>query len=171
MTGKALMAGVAVLAVSGSAMAAEGEDIMSRLAELEGEWMLLDENGEETDVVGSTFRVTSAGSTLVERMFPDHPDGYEMLNVYHVDGDRVLMTHYCSAGNQPRLRVLSTDDENRLQWQMESVTNLSAPGADHMHQAEYEFQGDDRLTTHWQSMVDGEVSDEHSITFELKRKQ
>ena len=36
-----------------------------------------------------------------------------------------------------------------------------------MHQAEYVFQGDDRLTTHWQSMVDGELSDEQSITFEL----
>ena len=162
---------VAALAMSVSAMAAEGEDIMSRLAALEGEWMLLDEQGEETDVVGSSFRVTSAGSTLVERMFPDHPDGYEMLNVYHIDGDRVLMTHYCSAGNQPRLRVLSTDDENRLQWRMESITNLSAPGADHMHQAEYVFQGDDRLTTHWESMVDGELSDEQSITFELKRRQ
>ena len=152
-------------------MAADGEDIMSRLAALEGEWMLLDEQGEETDVIGSSFRVTSAGSTLVERMFPDHPDGHEMLNVYHVDGDRVLMTHYCAAGNQPRLRSLSTDDEGRLQWQMESITNLAAPGADHMHQAEYVFHGDDRLTTHWQSMVDGELSDEQSITFELKRRQ
>ena len=146
MTRNALMTGVATLAMSVSAMAAEGEDIMSRLAALEGEWMLLDEQGEVTDVVGASFRVTSAGSTLMERMFPDHPDGHEMLNVYHVDGDRLLMTHYCAAGNQPRLRALATDDESRLQWQMESITNLSAPGANHMHQAEYVFQGDDRLT-------------------------
>ena len=46
-----------------------------------------------------------------------------------------------------------------------------APGDDHMHQAEYVLEGDNRLTTHWKSMVDGEVSDEHSITFELKRRQ
>ena len=73
MTRISLTVTVAALARSVSAVAAEGEDIMSRLAALEGEWMLLDEQGEETDVVGSSFRVTSAGSTLVERMFPNHP--------------------------------------------------------------------------------------------------
>ena len=171
MTGKTFVTVIAVLAMGGSAMAAEGEDIMSRLTALQGEWMMLDEQGEETDVVGASFEVTSAGSTLVERMFPDHPDGYEMLNVYHLDGDRVLMTHYCSAGNQPRLGALTTDDENRLQWQMESITNLADPGDDHMHWAEFVFQGHDRLTTHWKSMVDGELSDEQLVTFELKRRQ
>lgn len=169
MTGKALMTGVAMLAMSGTALAADSDEIMSRLAELEGEWMLLDENGEVTDIVGSTFRVTSSGSTLMERMFPDSPDGYEMLNVYHVDGDRVLMTHYCSAGNQPRLNAISTD-EDRLRWEMESITNLNDPGDDHMHQAEFVFHGDGRLTTHWNSMSDGELSDE-TATFELQRRQ
>ena len=169
MTGKMLMAGVAALAISGSAMAADSEEIMSRMAALEGEWMLLDENGEVTDIVGSTFRITASGSTLMERMFPDSPDGYEMLNVYHVDGDRVLMTHYCSAGNQPRLSAISTD-EDRLRWEMESITNLADPGDDHMHQAEFVFHGDDRLTTHWNSMSGGELSDE-SATFELQRRQ
>lgn len=170
MTRTALTVSYAAFVLCGSAMAADSEEIMSRLADLEGEWMLLDENGEVTDVVGSTFRVTSSGSTLMERMFPDSPDGYEMLNVYHVDGDRVLMTHYCSAGNQPRLSALATDDAGRLQWRMESITNLSDPGEDHMHQAEFVFHGADRLTTHWQSMADGELSDD-SATFELQRRQ
>ena len=30
-----------------------------------------------------------------------------------------------------------------------------APGDDHMHQAEYVFEGDNRLTTHWKSMARG----------------
>lgn len=165
----ALLVNFTLLAMSGTAFAADSEETMSRLAELEGDWMLLDENGEVTDIVASTFRVTASGSTLMERMFPDSPDGYEMLNVYHIDGDRVLMTHYCSAGNQPRLSAISTDDD-RLSWEMESITNLSDPGDDHMHQAEFVFHGDDRLTTHWNSMSDGELSDE-SATFELQRRQ
>ena len=165
----ALLVSIALLAMSGTALAADSEAIMSRLAELEGEWMLLDENGEVTEIVASTFRITASGSTLMERMFPDSPDGYEMLNVYHLDGDRVLMTHYCSAGNQPRLSAISTE-EDRLRWEMESITNLSDPGDDHMHQAEFVFHSDDRLTTHWNSMSDGELSDE-SATFELQRRQ
>ena len=169
MTRNTLMAGIAALAICGPATAQDSEEIMSRLAALEGEWMLLDENDEVTDIVASTFRMTASGSTLMERMFPDSPDGYEMLNVYHLDGDRVLMTHYCSAGNQPRLNAISTD-EGRLRWEMESITNLSDPGDDHMHQAEFVFHGDDRITTHWNSMSGGELSDE-SATFELRRRR
>ena len=173
MTGRFLIAGAALLALSlaGGLAAADDDTVMARLAELEGEWILLDENGEETDVIGSTFRITSAGSAIMERMFPDSPDGHEMLNVYHADGDRVLMTHYCAAGNQPRVEVRTTDDENRLELRFDSITNLPTPDADHMRQAEYIFDGEDRLTTRWRSMTDGKLSDENSITFELKRKK
>ena len=174
MTSRLLMFGVAMTVFSlaaNAANAADGEGIMSRLAALEGDWILLDENGEETDIIGSSFRLTSAGSALMERMFPDNAEGHEMLNVFHADGERVLMTHYCGAGNQPRLEVIATDDENRLELQFESITNVSSPDEDHMHQAEYVFHGNDRLTTHWYSMMDGELSDEHSISFELERKR
>lgn len=163
-------ASLLALALAGLAAAEEG-DLLEKLASLEGEWVMLDENGEDTGVIGSSFKMTSGGSVLMERMFPDSPDGHEMLNVYHADGDRVLMTHYCAAGNQPRLEVKATNDEDRLVLRFESITNLASPGTDHMHQAEYIFQGEDRLTTRWQSMQDGKVSEETSVTFELRRKQ
>ena len=147
-------------------------DVMAKLSALEGDWVLLDENGEETDVIASTFRITAAGSTLMEVMFPDDPNGNEMLNTYHADGDRVLMTHYCAAGNQPRMEVRATDDANRLALYFESITNLvPSEEGHHMGQAEYIFHGDDRLTTHWQSVIDGKLSEEDKATFELKRKK
>lgn len=161
---------LALMLTAGTAIADE-KGVMEKLAALEGEWILLDENGEETDVIGSTFRMTSAGSALVEVMFPGSPDGHEMLNMYHADGDRVLMTHYCAAGNQPRLEVKATDDEDRLELHFESITNLASPEEDHMHQAEYIFHGDDRLTTHWQSKTNGKLSEGDKATFELKRKK
>ena len=150
--------------------AADEKSVMEKLAALEGDWMYLDENGEESDMIGSTFRLTAAGSALVEVMAPGSPEGYEMVNMYHADGDRVLMTHYCAAGNQPRMEVIATDDENRLELKFESVTNLASPDANHMHSAEYIFHGDDRLTTRWWSMQDGKISEENHVTIELKRK-
>ena len=171
MTRKALIVGLALAAISLSGAGALGGDLMSKLAALEGEWVMLDENGGETGVVGSSFRLTSAGSALVETMFPNSPDGHEMLNLYHADGDRVLMTHYCAAGNQPRLEVRATDDENRLELRFESITNLSSPQSHYMHHAEYILQGEDRLTTHWHSMKDGEITEESPMTFELKRRR
>lgn len=159
------------LMMTGGAVAADEKSVMERLAALEGDWMFLDENGEETDMIGSTFRLTAAGSALVEVMAPGSPEGVEMVNMYHADGDRVLMTHYCAAGNQPRMEVKATDDENRLELQFESVTNLASPDANHMHHAEYVFHGDDRLTTRWWNMQDGKVSEENHVTIELKRKK
>ncbi len=155
------------LALPGAAPADEAGSLMEKLATLEGDWVLLDENGEETGQVAATFRMTAGGSVLVERMFPGDENGSEMLNVYHADGDRVLMTHYCAAGNQPRLEVRTTDDANRLQLSFESITNLASPDADHMHQAEYVFYGKDRLTTRWQSMQGGKLGEAHE--FKLKR--
>lgn len=158
------------LMMTGGAVAADEKSVMERLAALEGDWIYLDENGEETDMIGSTFRLTAAGSALVEVMAPGSPEGFEMVNMYHADGDRVLMTHYCAAGNQPRMEVKTTDDENRLELQFESVTNLASPDANHMRSAEYIFRGDDRLTTRWWNMQDGKVSEENHVTIELKRK-
>ncbi len=171
MARKTLFVGLTLAAISLSRAGAEGADVMSKLTALEGEWVMLDENGEETGVVGSSFRLTSAGSALVELMFPNSPDGHEMLNMYHADGERVLMTHYCAAGNQPRLEVRATDDENRLELRFESITNLSSPQGHYMHHAEYILQGEDRLTAHWYSMQDGEITKESPMTFELKRRR
>ena len=164
-------AALLALMLAGPNAPADERSVMDKLATLQGDWIMLDENGAETDMIGSTFRLTAAGSALVEVMAPGSPEGYEMVNMYHADGDRVLMTHYCAAGNQPRMEVKATDDENRLELQFESVTNLASPDANHMHHAEYTFHGDDRLTTRWWSMQDGKISEENHVTIELKRKK
>ena len=162
-------AAVVTLCLPGSPVA--GDDVMSKLTALEGEWILLDDSGGETGVVGSSFRLTSGGSAVMERMFPDSPDGHEMVNMYHADGERVLMTHYCAAGNQPRLEVRPTDDENRLELRFDSITNLSSPKDHYMHRAEYIVSGKDRLTTRWYSMKDGQITGESPKVFELKRRR
>ena len=93
---------------------------------------------------------------------------HEMLNVYHTDGDRVLMTHYCASGNQPRLEVVATG-EDRLELRFESITNLAHDGANHMRQAEFKWRGPDRLTTYWYSMMDGKLSEQAAV-IDLARK-
>ena len=160
-----------MLTLSAAASAEQEAGLMEKLAKLQGDWIMLDENGEETDMIGSTFKLTAAGSALVEVMAPGQADGYEMVNMYHADGERVLMTHYCAAGNQPRMEVQATDKANVFRLQFESITNLASPDAEHMHHAEYIFSGDDRLTTRWWSMKDGNINEQDHVTIELKRKQ
>jgi hypothetical protein len=58
----------------------------------------------------------------------------EMLSVYHLDRDRLLMTHYCALGNQPRMKLnprKSTATE--LAFDFDGGTNLNPHRDAHMH--------------------------------------
>ena len=161
-----LVVGLAALCCANASAGAD--DVMAKLTALEGEWTFLDENGTDTGVVGAVFKPTANGSAVSEVMMPggDH----EMLNVYHADGDRVLMTHYCAAGNQPRLEIVPAG-EDRLELRFESITNLAREGANHMHQADFQWHGPDRLTTYWYSMQDGKLSEEATVIDLVRNSQ
>ena len=162
-----LTTGMALGLMLGAAAHADSDAIMQKLKSLEGEWMLVGEQGEVLDQVGSEFRLTANGSALSEYMFPG--DDHEMLNVFHADGDRVLMTHYCGAGSQPRLEVVPAEDGDGLLLKFDSITNLPSPNAHFMHHAEYEWDGENRLTTTWYGSAEGEVLDETTV-FRLARR-
>ena len=162
MNRKSLVFGVIALALTCAGHAStDSAELMDRLKALEGDWMAVDEQGEVTDQVGARFRLTASGSALHEFMFPGTP--HEMLNVYHMDGERVLMTHYCAAGSQPRLEVVPAEEGDGLLLKFESITNLPAPEAHFMHHAEYEWEGEDRLTTLWYASEDGKILDETTV--------
>ena len=159
---------VLALVLSAAAAQADADAIMQRLKSLEGEWMAVGEQGEVLDQVGSEFRLTANGSVLREFMSPGSK--YEMLNVYHADGDRVLMTHYCGAGSQPRLEVVPAEEGDGLLLKFDSITNLPSPDAHFMHHAEYEWDGADRLTTTWYGSENGKIQDE-TMVFRLARRE
>ena len=72
-----------------------------KLKSLAGTWdaTMLKPDGEKTTV---EYRVTAHGTVVMQTMFVGTP--HEMINMYTVDGDALVATHYCSAGNQPTLR-------------------------------------------------------------------
>ena len=161
--------GLALALAWSAAAKADTDAIMQRLKSLEGEWMVVSEQGEVSDQVGSEFRLTANGSALSETMFPG--DAHEMLNVFHADGDRVLMTHYCGAGSQPRLEVAPAGEGDGLLLKFDSITNLPSPDAHFMHHAEYEWDGGDRLTTTWYASVNGEILDETTVIRLARREE
>ena len=90
---------VALLALNATAAPAPA---FEKLKALEGTWdaTMLKPDGEKTTV---EYRVTANGTVVMETMFRGTP--HEMINLYTVDGDALVATHYCSAGNQPTLRL------------------------------------------------------------------
>src|SRR5215207_1923084 len=71
---------------------------------LAGSWGPLDESGRPTGEVTNVFRVTAGGTAVEETVFPGAE--HEMITLYYLRDGAVQLTHYCTAGNQPRMRAL-----------------------------------------------------------------
>ena len=96
------------------------EQLKSLVGEWRGEWM---PGGAETIV---RYSLTGKGSVLIE----DYLVGStKMQTMYHLDGDELMLTHYCSVANQPRMRLSTlSPDHRKLVFEMFDITNLSEDG-------------------------------------------
>jgi hypothetical protein len=131
-----------------------------------GDWVEIGKDGNPTNRLVSSIRLTAAGNAVLETLFPgtDH----EMVTVYHLDGDDLVLTHYCILGNQPRMKAERGGDSNRLVFECQGATNLKSEQDKHMHQATLTFAGDDRYKAEWTACQDGKTC--HKGNFDLVRK-
>jgi hypothetical protein len=123
-----------------------------------------DDHPAEVDV---TFKLTGAGSALVETQFPGMP--HEMVSVYHLDGNELRMTHYCAAGNQPRVkldRAKSTPDE--FIFIFDGGSNLDPEKDMHIHGVRIKFEKDGEVTSAWDGYSGGKKAG--TTTFHMTRK-
>jgi hypothetical protein len=136
---------------------------LDRVKSLAGEWVMAD--GEHAGQTAAVFAVSSGGSVVREIMFPG--SAHEMTNLYHLDGPDLLVTHYCAAGNQPRMRCTSPGT-GRLDFYSDGVTNLIDANKEYMAELSLIFNADGTITQEWRSMIGGKVTS-HAV-FQLKRK-
>ena len=102
-----------------------------------------------------TLRVTSLGNTLMHEMksstAPDDP-----ISMFTIDGDHILLTHYCDAGNQPRLVGTVSPDGKTLTFDFVSATGLLPTQHGHMQHVVFTFIDPDHHTEKWEfAMADG----------------
>jgi hypothetical protein len=136
------------------------------LRALEGTWES-DKPGEDGKPMTLVFRVTSAGSVVAETMFPG--SSHEMLNTYHLDGDRLMVTHYCAQGVQPRMKMTQSAN-GTMKFEFVDGTNLQAHEPQgHMGALEITISGD-KLIEKWGFLKPGEKEPVSFKTFELHRK-
>ena len=92
----------------------------------------------------------------------------EMVTVYTPDGDRLAVTHYCSAGNQPQMRTaLVTGELKQFSFAFVRATNLSSPATGHMHHLTVTLEDRDHFAQEWTWQEKGEA---HSQVFRFTRK-
>lgn len=137
-----LVAVAVILAASFAMAGTDGRKTFTQLQALEGTWEGKNSQGQPLTV---SFRMTAGGSALMSEI---HGHGKEnMITMFHMDGDRLLMTHYCGAGNQPRMRVVASDDTS-VTFEFMDGTNIG-PGDGHMQRVTFTQPDADHHTEKW----------------------
>jgi hypothetical protein len=117
----------------------------SKIKSLAGEWEGKTSDGKP---VRLTYQVASAGTAVVETVSP--PGEMDMVTVYHADGDSILMTHYCAANNQPRMRArVASDNPKEIAFSYVDAANLSTPDEGHMSGLTLTFEDASHLSQAW----------------------
>lgn len=142
--------------------------MLGAITKLAGPWEMSDEDGNKH--LAATFAVTSGGSAVREIMFPG--DEQEMTNLYHMDGKNLVITHYCAAGNQPRMvaaEARQTDAGTVFHFDIDSVSNLRTSHDHYMGNMTLTILKTGDIRQEWRSyQLDGTLSE--PMTFELSRK-
>lgn len=135
-----------------------------KLKTLAGSWEATTDKGKLT----SNIELVSNGTVLLEKIKVPGED--EMVTTYYVEGTRLVLTHYCTAGNQPHMQAQAFDPEsNQIRFDFASATNLASPADGHMHNAVIKFEGADAFNAAWTFYKDGKPAFTQPIEFHRVR--
>ena len=99
-----------------------------------------------------TLRVTSMGHTLMHEMTgagrADDP-----ITMFVVDGDRLLLTHYCDADNRPRMVGKMSPDGKTLEFDFLDISGNQQHG--HMQHAVFTIIDANHHIEDWTFMLPG----------------
>lgn len=138
---------------------------LQKFRDLVGTWDADFDGNGENDVTIS-YAVTANDSAVMERLWEGEP--HEMVSMYHMNSDTLMMTHYCAATNQPRM-VATSIGEDTVAFTFLDITNLAGPEAHHIHAATFEFIDEDHVTATWRSRGGGDEAD--PIVFRMVRRK
>jgi hypothetical protein len=130
------------------------EKLKGLVGDWKGTYTGADEGAEGMGEVRLSYKLVSNGTSLMETMESGHDTN--MITMYHVDGKRILATHYCSMGNQPRMAAPGLSANGRtLTFSLVDATNVSGPGAELMQGLVVTFQDADHFSQAWTSRLKG----------------
>ncbi len=166
MKSKRFMLFVALVALSTMAFAqsdaqksdaqkSETQKSFDKLKTLEGTWEgHVTGVPEARDVEGKlakvSFRVTSMGNALMHEMrVGERAD--DPITMLYMEGDRLLLTHYCDAGNRPRMVGKVSPDGKTVEFDFLDVAGGTEHG--HMHRAVFTIIDANHHTEDWTYMM------------------
>jgi len=132
---------------------------------LTGNWEGKTQMGDPVQV---SYRVTGGGSAVMSEIVSQmNGKSEDMISMFHMDGDRRLLTHYCAAGNQPRMKASASADGKTITFDFVDATNLPSADAPHMHRVVFNFIDPNHHTEEWHFVAGGKEMVER---FDLQKK-
>jgi hypothetical protein len=148
---------VVLLTIALGSLAASAEEQMAapithsrdfdKMKELVGVWEGKTDMGKGPEQFKVTYEVTSAGNAVVERFSAGTP--HEMVTVYHDFNGKLVMTHYCSLGNQPHMELTNPGGNNLTFVLSDKAPGLVSLNEMHMHGLTISFDSRDSITQTW----------------------
>ena len=152
------------LAALSAAAQSTPQKTFDQMKSLNGVWQGKTSQGMPVQV---SYRVTSGGSAVMSEIQTDKHGHEDMISMIHMDGDRLLLTHYCASGNQPRMVASASPDGKTITFDFLDVTNLSSPDAVHMNRVVISFIDANHHIEEWHAIGQGKEIVE---VFDLQRK-
>jgi len=150
---------VALLSLTTAALAqSDAQKSFDKIKTLEGTWEgHITTTPPHPDVDGKavhvSLRVTSMGNAIVHEMGgmdkPDHP-----VTMLYLDGDRLMLTHYCDAGNRPRMAGKASPDGKSVDFDFLDVSGSTEYG--HMQHAVFTEVDASHHTEEWTYLGPGD---------------
>ena len=158
---KALAACILMIVSTVAFAQSDAQRSFDQLKSLTGSWEGKNSMGEPVQV---SYRTTSGGSALMSEIMGH---GEDMISMIHFDGaNRLLLTHYCAVGNQPRMLASASPDGKTITFNFLDATNLGNPQSGHMDHVVIAMLDANHHTEEWNFTDHGKEIKEF---FDLKR--
>jgi len=113
------------------------------------------------DTMHVDLQVISSGNALKHEMTgkpkngaTDSKDADHPVTMLYLDGDRLLLTHYCDAGNRPRMAARVSSDGNKIEFDFVDISGSTKHG--HMDHAVFTIIDANHHTEDWTYLMPGD---------------
>jgi hypothetical protein len=155
-----IVALAAAAAIAQTSTPTDAQKAFAAIKSMPGSW----EGKSSEGPVQVNFKITGHGSAVMSEIL-GHED---MISMFNMDGaDRLLLTHYCAVGNQPRMQASLSPDGKTITFNFVDATNLAAPDDGHMQRMVLTLLDQNHHTEEWTFTDHGK---EHKAVFDLYRK-